>query len=190
MAPQSRVALPAALSRVQQMRRPVLPGYVDPRDAGGRVTDRPPLSSLARVPPCPDSKNPIGSQSGKCSEPKCEECRAAWHSGRVPSARVARYIAAGTRKAGNQPYPDWVADGAEHDRNCCRHFFGCYSGRSPGRYDDLDLLSHQVFCEVIQTFRFPVRRPALDDDGLSFHIAELCKLAQEGHGKGRAKTGI
>ena len=59
-----------------------------------------------------------------------------------------------------------------------------------GRHDDIDLLAHEVFREILQAFEISFRGLALDDDIPSLHVAEFHELAREGHGKRRAQAGV
>src|SRR5262249_43511078 len=104
--------------------------------------------------------------------------------------RVAGYISSGPGKGGHQTHSDWIAHGAKNDWDCAGSFLSGKPRWRPSRYNDVDLLVHQVCRKARQEFDVSSRRLALDDDVLSLHITELHELAHEGHGEVRAEAGI
>ena len=103
---------------------------------------------------------------------------------------VPGHVSARPGEARDQTDTNRVAIGAKNDRDRAGRFLRSKPRRRPGRHNDVDLLAHQLRGEIVQAFGLSFRRPALNDDVLSFHVTELRKLSHEGQGERRTESSI
>ena len=91
----------------------------------------------------------------------------------------------GCARTRDQPNTDGIAIGTKNDGYRAGGLLGCKSGGCADRYNDIDVLSHQVCRKILQPCSVAFGRSALNDEVLPFHVTHFLKLAHKRHGEKR-----
>src|SRR5262249_4014106 len=89
-------------------------------------------------------------------------------------------VAAGTREALNKPRAHRILGGGHDDRNGRGYGPGCPRYQVAGCHDDVRFETDELGDDVSESLEPSLGRPALEDEILTFHVAESPQALHEG----------